>query len=63
MGFLNSHQNQIDYDYKTKQYSSGGNTYQTYAEAREKQWQCNKCSGSFSTMKQLRIHKAEDHSY
>lgn len=63
MGFLNLHQNQINYDYKTKQYSSGGTTFQTHAEAREKQWQCNKCERSFSTMKQLKIHKSDDHSY
>jgi hypothetical protein len=55
--------NQIIYDYGTKQYSIDGNTYSSFKEARSKRWQCDRCENSFGNIKQLRLHKADAHSY
>lgn len=61
--FLKDKRSAIIYDYQTKQYLIDGNIYSSFKEARSKQWQCDKCGNTFGSMKQLRIHKADNHSY
>jgi ubiquitin C-terminal hydrolase len=63
MTFLKNNSNKIIYDYKTKQYLIDGMLYSSFEEAKSKQWQCDKCSIAFGSMKQLRIHKIDSHSY
>lgn len=63
MSFLKLNQNQIIYDHNIKKYSVGGRFYETFAEAKSKQWLCNKCDAAFGTMKELRMHKIDSHSY
>ena len=63
MTFLKENHNKIIYDYKTKRYLAGGNPYATFEEAKSRQWQCDKCGDAFGSMKQLRMHKIDSHSY
>ena len=55
--------NAITYDYKSGQYLLQGNLYSSYQEAKLNQWKCNKCQNTFGSLKQLRLHKIESHSY
>lgn len=63
MGILNLSQNRIIYDHKTNLYSVGGMEFPTFAEAKSKQWKCDKCLSTFGSMKELRVHKIDRHSY
>ncbi len=63
MSFLRLSQNQIVYDHRTNMYSVGGTLYSTFAEAKLKQWLCDKCGMTFGTMKELHRHKTDSHSY
>ena len=47
----------------TRMYENAVGKFLTYAEARQKQWKCDKCISRFSTFKELRKHKSEDHAY
>ena len=61
-----STRNHLDYDYNTGEYLIAGNRYQSYEEARSKQWQCDKCKKEekfFPSIKKLRQHKVDVHSY
>jgi len=51
------------YNFKTKQYESKEATYISYKEARANQWKCEKCQIMFATLKDLKIHKIQEHSY
>ena len=55
--------NQTLYNFKTKQYESKETTYINYKEARANQWRCEKCNETFATLKELKHHKIEAHSY
>ena len=51
------------YNLRTKKYESKEATYPSYEQARANQWKCEKCQKLFSTLKELRGHKIEYHSY
>ena len=55
--------NHYTYNFKTKRYESKEATYSSYEQARANQWKCEKCYKLFATLKQLRLHKLEYHSY
>ena len=44
-------------------YENAVGKFLTYAEARQKQWQCEKCSEIFASYKILKDHKKDLHSY
>ena len=44
-------------------YENAAGKFLTYAEARQKQWRCEKCSEMFANYRLLRDHKKEFHSY
>ena len=56
--FLNSIYNPI-----TRMYENATGKFPTYAEARQKQWKCDKCTKMFSSYKLLKDHKKDSHSY
>ena len=37
--------------------------FSTYAEARQKQWKCEKCGETFASYRSLKDHKKDFHSY
>ena len=47
----------------TRMYENAVGKFPTYAEARQKQWQCEKCSVMFASYKLLKDHKKDFHSY
>ena len=51
---LNSSYNPV-----TRMYENAVGKFLTYAEARQKQWQCEKCSEMFTSYKSLKDHKKE----
>jgi hypothetical protein len=51
------------YNFKTKKYGGGQCSYLTFEEARAKQWGCEKCHKLLPTIKELKLHKLEFHSY
>ncbi len=55
---LNSSYNPV-----TRMYENAVGKFLTYAEARQKQWQCEKCSEMFASYKSLKDHKKDLHSY
>jgi len=55
--------NQSVYNFKTKRYESRDTTYTSYEQARANQWKCEKCAKLFGTLKELKLHKIELHSY
>ena len=55
---LNSSYNPV-----TRMYENTVGKFLTYAEARQKQWQCEKCSEMFASYKLLKDHKKDLHSY
>ena len=44
-------------------YENAVGKFLTYEEARQKQWQCEKCSEMFASYKSLKDHKKDLHSY
>jgi hypothetical protein len=44
-------------------YESGSETYDRYDQAKENKWKCEKCDNRFATVKKLKQHKIEFHSY
>ena len=44
-------------------YENATGKFATYAEARQKQWKCDKCAEMFPSYKLLRDHKKDLHSY
>ena len=55
---LNSSYNPV-----TRMYENAVGKFLTYAEVRQKQWQCEKCSEMFASYKLLKDHKKDLHSY
>jgi hypothetical protein len=55
---LNSSYNPV-----TRMYENAVGKFLTYAEARQKQRRCEKCSEMFANYRLLRDHKKEFHSY
>ena len=55
---LNSSYNPV-----TRMYENAVGKFLTYAEARQKQRQCEKCSEKFTSYKSLKDHKKDLHSY
>lgn len=55
---LNSSYNPV-----TRMYENAVGKFITYAEARQKQWQCEKCREMFASFKLLKNHKKDFHSY
>ncbi len=51
------------YNVKTGMYEDGDAKYRTFAEARQKQWRCDKCNQMFPSYKLLKDHKTDVHSY
>ena len=51
------------YNFTTKKYESKEATYLTYEQARANQWRCEKCKKLFASLKELKLHKIEYHSY
>ena len=47
----------------TGMYENAVGKFQTYSEARHKQWKCEKCTEMFASYKSLRDHKKDFHSY
>ena len=47
----------------TRMYENAVGNFLTYTEARQKQWQCEKCSEMFASYKLLKDHKKDFHSY
>ncbi|HZE78913.1 MAG TPA: hypothetical protein VE089_10240 [Nitrososphaeraceae archaeon] len=55
--------NLATYNFKTKQYENKEMSYPTFEHARANQWRCDKCQKLFPTIKELKLHKLEYHSY
>jgi formylmethanofuran dehydrogenase subunit E len=55
--------NLATYNFKTKQYENKEMSYHTFEQARANQWRCDKCQKLFPTIKELKLHKLEYHSY
>jgi len=55
--------NPVTYDHRTRTYRVGENAFESYRDAKSKQWQCEKCGRAFASFKQLRSHKNNNHSY
>ena len=55
--------NRVSYNNKTGMYESGSETYDRYDQAKENKWKCEKCDNRFATVKKLKQHKIEFHSY
>ena len=55
--------NLATYNFKTKQYENKEMSYLTFEQARANQWRCDKCHKLFPTIKELKLHKLEYHSY
>jgi hypothetical protein len=55
--------NRVSYDFKTKKYGSGEDSYLTYEQARANRWKCEKCQNPLANLKELKLHKLEYHSY
>jgi len=55
--------NRVNYNNKTGRYESGTESYARYDDARENKWKCEKCLGRFATIKKLKQHKIDIHSY
>jgi len=53
----------ISYNNKTGMYQSGSGTYTRYDQAKENKWKCEKCYNHFATLKKLKLHKIDYHSY
>ena len=51
------------YNFKTKKYESGEDSYLTYEQARSNQWRCEKCQKLLANLKELKLRKLEYHSY
>jgi hypothetical protein len=49
--------------YNFTTYESKEATYLTYEQARANQWKCEKCKGLFASLRELKLHKIEYHSY
>ena len=55
--------NAVNYNSSTGKYESANEAFQFYRQAKTNQWKCDKCISRFSTFKDLRKHKSEDHAY
>ncbi|HXG07448.1 MAG TPA: hypothetical protein VNI77_09015 [Nitrososphaera sp.] len=55
--------NPVTYDHRTRMYKVGTYTFESYQDAKSRQWQCEKCGDAFSSFKELRSHKTVVHSY
>lgn len=55
--------NPVTYDHRTRTYRVGTNAFESYQDAKLRQWQCEKCGNAFASFKELRVHKTDDHSY
>jgi hypothetical protein len=51
------------YNLKTGMYEDADGKYRTFAEARQKQWRCDKCDQMFPNYILLKDHKTDFHSY
>ena len=51
------------YNPVTRRYENAVGKFLTYAEARQKQWQCEKCGDMFASYRSLKDHKKDLHSY
>ena len=51
------------YNHSTRMYENKDDTYSTFAEARKKQWKCEKCYKMFPNYRTLLNHKIDFHSY
>ena len=51
------------YNPVTRMYENAVGKFLTYAEARQKQRQCEKCREVFTSYKSLKDHKKDLHSY
>jgi len=56
-------QNRVSYNNKTGLYESGSETYTRYDVAKESKWKCEKCYARFGTIRKLKQHKIDYHSY
>jgi hypothetical protein len=55
--------NPAKYDHKSKNVRKKGIIYDSFTEAKELQWECDKCKCAFSKYPYLKEHKTEKHSY
>ncbi|TLX86147.1 MAG: hypothetical protein E6L04_04030 [Thaumarchaeota archaeon] len=55
--------NPAKYDDKSKRYVKKDIMYDTFTEAKDLQWECDKCKCTFSKYPDLKGHKTEKHSY
>ncbi len=55
--------NPVTYDHRTKTYRVGDHAFESYQDAKSRQWQCEKCHLAFASFKELRSHKTNNHSY
>ncbi len=55
--------NPIMYDHLTKMYQVGRKVFRSYSDAKANQWQCDKCNRAFSSFKELKVHKNDNHAY
>jgi hypothetical protein len=55
--------NPIMYNHLTRMYQVGRRFFHNYSEAKANQWQCDKCNTAFSSFKELKAHKTDEHSY
>jgi len=55
--------NPVTYDHRTRTYKVGKHAFESYQDAKCRQWQCEKCHIAFASFKELRSHKTDNHSY
>lgn len=55
--------NPILYNHRTKKYEVGERIFHSYSDAKANQWKCDKCDVSFSSFKELKVHKNDEHAY
>ena len=53
----------IRYNNKTGMYETGSQAFFRYEQAKESRWICEKCLNRFATLKKLKQHKVDYHSY
>ena len=55
--------NPINYDIQLGMYNTESDNHIRYEDARANQWRCDKCDGTFSTFRKLKLHKSQIHAY
>jgi transcription initiation factor IIE alpha subunit len=60
---MNRSKKNSGYNPVTRMFENASGEFSTYAEARQKQWKCEKCGEMFASYRSLKDHKKDFHSY